>query len=30
LQWVQTIETLPRQHIIIFKNTAKTNTPSVP
>ncbi len=27
LQWVQTIETLPRQHIIIFKKSAKAPVP---
>jgi len=30
LQWVETIETLPRQHIIIFKKTGPATTPSKP
>jgi ubiquinone/menaquinone biosynthesis C-methylase UbiE len=30
LQWVQTIETLPRQHIIIFKKATETAAPSKP
>jgi ubiquinone/menaquinone biosynthesis C-methylase UbiE len=30
LQWVQTIETLPRQHIIIFKRIAQTTVPLKP
>jgi ubiquinone/menaquinone biosynthesis C-methylase UbiE len=30
LQWVQTLETLPRQHIIIFKKAANTAAPLKP